>query len=451
MVKYTFDEIIKSNLLLYHYIRGSQSYGLQTPESDTDTGSVFMAPAEQLLGLGFDYQDQIADDKGDNVSLELNKFMRLLLKSNPTVLESLYIPQNCVLYEHPIMTQIKEKRDIFLTKECFKPFGGYAVEQIRKCRGLHKAFVNPITERLWPLDFCYTFHRQGSSKIRNWLEYRGLKQKYCGLVNIPNMHDVLGCYYDWGNHFLNEGVTLDDLINAWNDKTEYDTIKIVREIKENGREDMRQTLVKAQFKNMVKFIVDFYNLYDYFAVSASNESIDEHVKNNIIKWYEKQKPIGYGGIVREDGKSNEIRLSSVAKGEKPICWISYNSSGYSSHCVDYKNYVDWLEHRNPVRYENNKGKTYDAKNVSHAFRLIAMCTEIASGEGFNVDRTDIDRDFLLKVKHHGYEYEEIIAMLDEKKKIMDEAIASSTLTEKIDVEVVNDILLDIRKKQLQIK
>ena len=432
MSKLSFEDIRNRNLLIYEYIRGSQAYGTALPDSDTDTGGVYMCPIEHLIGLGFDYQEQVADNKNDNVWLELNKYMQLLVKSNPTVLESLFVPDRCVIYESPVMSEIKKHRDIFITKQCFRPFGGYSIEQIRKCRGLHKAFVNPVTERLWPLDFCYTFHKQGSSKIRNWLEYRGMEQKYCGLVNIPNMHDVLGCYYDWGMHFSDKGISCEDIISALNDKTEYDTIKIVNQIKGEGRTDLKDLLKKAQFKNMAKFIVDFYGLGSDM--------------NKLWEWYSSQKPIGYSGIVGEDGKSNEIRLSSVSKGEKPVCWISYNSSGYSSHCVDYKNYMDWVKNRNPVRYETNKGKTYDAKNVSHAFRLIAMCTEIARGEGFIVDRRGIDSDFLIKVKQHGFEYDEVMEMLDEKKRIMDEAISASTITENVDIDFVNDLLVNIRKK-----
>lgn len=441
MRRLTFDDIRGRNLLLYQYIRGSQAYGTALPDSDVDEGGVYMAPAEQLLGLGFDYQEQVTDGKNDKVWLELNKFMKLLLKSNPTVLEALFIPKRCVLFEHPIMKFIKDNRNVFVTKECFKPFGGYAVEQIKKCRGLNKMIVNPVSERLWPLDFCYTFYKQGSSKIKNWLEYRDLKQKYCGLVNIPNMHDVYGCYYDWGNHFLNEGVTLDDLVAAWNDRTEYDTVEIVRKVKEEGREDLRDVLKKAQFRNMVSFIVDFYGLSD------ETGDITEFLLGN---WYERQKPIGYCGIVGEDGKSNEIRLCSVSKNEKPICWLTYNQTGFSKHCIDYKNYKDWERNRNPVRYKSNLDKNYDAKNVSHSFRLIAMCTEIARGEGFNVDRTGIDCDFLLDVKNHKYEYDEVIDLLERRKEEMDKAISESTIPEKIDVDFVNELLLDIRRRQLNI-
>ena len=172
--------------------------------------------------------------------------------------------------------------------------------------------------------------------------------------------------------------------------------------------------------------------------------------SEFIVWFEKQKPIGYKGMVGDDGLSTELRLSSVSKGEKPICWVCYNQNGYQKHCIDYKNYKDWEKHRNPVRYQSNLSKNYDSKNVSHAFRLIAMCTEIAQGKGFNVNRRNIDRDFLLDVKNHKYEYDDVIKLLDEKKAIMDEAIAKSTIPDDVDVEAVNQLLIKIREKQLKI-
>ena len=443
MKKYSFDDIRKNNLLLYEYIRGSHAYGLEKPDgtSDIDTAGVFIEPKEWLLGLGLDYQEQIADEKNDNVWYSLKKYANLLLSSNPTVLESLFIPERCILFEHPIMTEIKKNRNAFVTKDCFKPFIGYSIEQIKKCRSLHKMFLFEDIERLWPLDFCYTFHKQGSSKIRNWLEYRGLKQQYCGLVNIPNMHDVLGCYYDWGNHFLNEGVTLEDLINGWNDITDYDTIKIVRQIKEEGREDLKEVLKKAQFKNMVRFIVDFYHLR---VDSAPYDSYD-FTADNLERWYKGQKPIGYKGIVGEDGESNEIRLSSVSKGEMPICWIFYSKDSYSQHCRDWKNQQEWKKNRNPERYKENKGKLFDRKNVAHAVRLLHMGKEIASTGEVNVDRTNIDKDFILGIRLGNTKYEDIISYIEQQKKEMEDLMDKSILPEHIDVNFVNELLIKIRQ------
>lgn len=418
MEKLTFEEIRKRGLLLYEYRRGSHAYGLNTETSDEDFGGVYMCPIEQLYDLGFEYQEQIANETNDIVWYELNKFMRLLLSSNPTVLESLFIPEDCIVYEHPIMTYIKSFREQFITKQCFKSFGGYAVTQIEKARGLNKKIVNPITKRLGPLDFCYTFFKQGSTKIQNWLEYRNLKQQYCGLVNIPNMHDVYGCYYDWGNFFINENITLDKCAESFYNG-DYENDALCR---------------------MISFVITHYDLHIEGYVDKTYEAFED--------WFKTVKPIGYSGIVGEDNLSNELRLNSVSKGEIPICYISYNKTGYTKHCIDYKNYKDWEKHRNPVRYESNLNKNYDSKNMMHSFRLINMCTEIANGNGFNCDRRNIDRDFLLDVKSHKYEYEEIMKMLTDKKNIMDEAIKNSKINDNIDPSFVNSILINIRQKQI---
>ena len=62
---------IGDNLIIYSYIRGSQSYGLALPESDTDHGFVYISPMEQLLGLGLNYQEQISSDKNDDCGYEI--------------------------------------------------------------------------------------------------------------------------------------------------------------------------------------------------------------------------------------------------------------------------------------------------------------------------------------------------------------------------------------------
>lgn len=440
MKKYNFEEIKKRNLLIYNYLRGSHCHGISTPLSDEDYCGIYLAPVEQILGLGLDYQDQISNETNDIVWYELQKFMNLLLKSNPTVLEALFVDDKYVEYEHPIMTEIKKHKEKFLTKKCFDSFFSYAKSQIKKARGLNKKINWEVPERKGILDFVYTYHKQGSSKIRNWLEYRNLKQKYCGLVNVPNMHDNYSVFYDWGNHFLNENVTFEDLKEAYEDDNVYDTINIVKRLK-NGEKNLVlvKKLRKAKMKNMVNFIVKTYGLDDYHGLGGLVA---------LEYWFKLQKPIGYKGMTNETETSNELRLSSVEQGVLPICHISYNKDGYSSHCRVWKEYQDWIKHRNPVRYESNLKKSYDAKNMCECFRLINCGIEIARGEGYKVDRSNIDADFLLDVKNHKYEYNELMEMLEKKNDEMEKAMAESTIPEKIDIEFVNDLLLKIRKEQL---
>lgn len=161
---------------------------------------------------------------------------------------------------------------------------------------------------------------------------------------------------------------------------------------------------------------------------------------------------GHCGIVSESGESNSIRFSSVEKGDKPICYMTYNQNGYESHCKKYREYMEWKEKRNKARYENNleglekdKEKFYDAKNMMHCFRLLTMCIEVAEGKGIIVDRTHIDRDFLMDVRNRKYTYKELMEKLLELKERMDKAIENSQIIENIDVEFVNDLLLECRK------
>lgn len=169
MKKYTFDIVRKSGNLLYEYIRGSQAYGTSLPTSDVDMCGVYICDPDVLYGIQSGYEEQIADAKNDIVWYEIGRYISLLISSNPNMLESLYIPDRCVVYEHPIIRELKQNRDMFLTQECFKSFIGYAIEQIKKARGLNKKCVNPITERKTPIDFCYTFKEQGTTPIKNFL------------------------------------------------------------------------------------------------------------------------------------------------------------------------------------------------------------------------------------------------------------------------------------------
>lgn len=425
--------------LLYHYIRGSHAYGLNVETSDIDSGGVFCATQDDIIGTRFKYKDQISDAKSDNVFYELEKYISLLGNSNPNILESLFIPDNCVLYEHPAFSIIKENRDKLITKKCFNKFFGFASTQIAKARGLNKKIVNPITERKGPLDFVYTFYKQGSTKIENWLDHRGMYQKYCGLVNIPNMNNIMGVYYDWGNHFIHEHITCKDLYNGWlltNVNTLTDLIHRFKsgELSDNELEQFSPKYKQAQLGNMARFICDFYGV-KFHTITKRFED-----------WFNKQIPIGYSGMVGEDKLSNELRLSSVSKGEMPVCYINYNKDGYSQHCREYKEYKDWEKNRNPVRYESNLDKNYDSKNMMHSFRLMQMCIEIAQDKGFNCDRRNIDREFLLNIRNHKYEYDELIAMLDKKKDEMNEAIKNSDLPDDIDPNFLNELCIKIRKE-----
>jgi hypothetical protein len=85
--------------------------------------------------------------------------------------------------------------------------------------------------------------------------------------------------------------------------------------------------------------------------------------------------------------------------------------------------------------------------MMHCIRLIRMGKEIANGDGLILDRRVAgDREFLMAVRNHQFEYDELMEIVNKDKANLDEAIKSSTLPQKIDESFVNDLLINIRKK-----
>ena len=345
-------EIVKSQqLLLLDCISGSRAYGLNTPQSDTDLKGVFLVPKSIYYGLSF--TDQVNNATNDEVYYELKRFVDLLVKNNPNILELLGTPEDCIRLKHPIMDVLKP--ELFLSRLCQQTFAGYAQAQIKKAQGLNKKIVNPVEkERKSILDFCYVVNGQGSLALNQWLEQRSFKQEECGLINIAHMRDVYALFH------------------------------------------------KSQLSRG--------------SLHGISSGID----------------------------ANAVSLSSIEERLEPLAVMSFNKDGYSSYCKDYREYWDWVEKRNEVRYENTQdhGKNYDSKNMMHTFRLLNMAEEIAREETIHVRRND--RDFLLKIRSGVYSYSDLVEQANEKIERMEEWYAQSNLPTVPDVLKAEELLFQMR-------
>lgn len=189
----TIQDLKNKNLLLFEAISGSRAFGLATENSDTDIRGVYYLPKEDFFGLN--YIPQISNETNDITYYEIGRFIELLQKNNPNILEILASPEDCILYKHPLMDLLKTED--FLSKLCKDTFAGYAVSQIKKAKGLNKKIVNPIDkERKSILDFCFILDGQGSVPLKKWLDEDGLSQEKCGLINIDHTKGMFALFYD---------------------------------------------------------------------------------------------------------------------------------------------------------------------------------------------------------------------------------------------------------------
>lgn len=178
--------------LLLKCISGSRAYGLHTATSDTDYKGVFMLP--KPLFYGFEQTEQLNNSTNDIVFYEWRRFLDLLLKNNPNIMELLATPDDCVLYKHPLMELVRPED--FLSKLCCQTFAGYAQSQIKKARGLNKKISNPVEpERRSIPDFCYILKGLGVVPLQDWLAENGFGMNDCALVKIPHMRDLFGLFH----------------------------------------------------------------------------------------------------------------------------------------------------------------------------------------------------------------------------------------------------------------
>ena len=373
---------------LYLVIRGSHAYGTNIETSDTDYAGVFIQSMDNILGSS--YKEQINDDKNDIVIYELRRFLELLASNNPTVLELLNTPEDCVIYKDPIFEKVLENRDKFITKICAKSFGGYARQQISKAKGQNKKqnWEKDKVTRKDLLDFCYVIEGEKSIPIKNVLDERGYDQKFIGVVNIPNSRDMYAAFYDMKAH------------------------------------------------------------------ECFSESVPEKDREEFKEFYKsggKSVGLGYKGLIKKGegenvAESNQLRLSNIPKGEVASFVFSYNKDGYSQHCKDYNSYETWLNERNEARWVDVKshGQKIDGKNMMHCRRLMDMAREIGEGKGIIVRRPNAQE--LIDIRKGKVDLQSLIDHVENEIKEVDKLFNESNLPESVDKDFVNNLIIDIRKE-----
>lgn len=153
------------NAVQYEVLTGSVAYGCSGDTSDMDIIGFCIPPKTivfpHLAGeiYGFDKQDtkfeqfqshHVVDasaSKTYDISIYgIVRFFRLVMENNPNMIDTLYVPQRCVLHCTRVGQMVRDNRHLFLHAGAYHKFRGYAYGQMHKIKtkkpeGKRKAIV----------------------------------------------------------------------------------------------------------------------------------------------------------------------------------------------------------------------------------------------------------------------------------------------------------------------
>ena len=146
-----------ANTIHYEVETGSVAYGVANRDSDVDVVGFCIPPKNivfphfngEILGFGknkqrFEQEQQhhIIDPTargGEGQEYDLNiynivKFFNLCMAGNVNMVDTLFVPNRCVLFMTPIGSEVRMSRKMFLSKHMYHKFRGYAYAQCSKMK-----------------------------------------------------------------------------------------------------------------------------------------------------------------------------------------------------------------------------------------------------------------------------------------------------------------------------
>jgi len=160
---------------------GSQAYGVSSESSDIDIYGICIPPKEEVFphlrgeiqGFGRQKQrfeqyqqhhiiDSEAGKEYDLTIYNITKYFSLAMDNNPNIVDSLFVPRNCVCFSTQIGELIRQNRTKFLHKGSFQKFLGYAYSQLHKIKNNKSAESSRkelIAKHGYDTKFAYHIYR----------------------------------------------------------------------------------------------------------------------------------------------------------------------------------------------------------------------------------------------------------------------------------------------------
>lgn len=171
------EQLMAEHNMILKGIVGSKLYGTFTENSDTDYLACFMPDMDYVIGIKKCEQVEMKTNPSnskspntktdvDSVNYSLPKLFHILKENNPTALELLFLPENCVVFCAEPWKKVLAHKNIFLSKKAKHTFLGYAFQQKAKVLNKKDRYSQFITAQ----DLVNSYAAAGLTELPERLE-----------------------------------------------------------------------------------------------------------------------------------------------------------------------------------------------------------------------------------------------------------------------------------------
>jgi predicted nucleotidyltransferase len=140
--------IPKKEIVFPHTVGIIKNFGWQGEEFEQwQKHHVFDQDA--LGGRGREYDFQI---------FNIIKYFNLLMENNPTVIDSLFTPRECIVHCTEVGNMVRDNRKLFLSKRCWAKYKGYAMSQLHKMAGHQRSGKRKKIQEQYGFDLKFGLH-----------------------------------------------------------------------------------------------------------------------------------------------------------------------------------------------------------------------------------------------------------------------------------------------------
>ena len=179
------DDIKKTNAIhppqwlipntMYLTRMGSEAYGVSTDNSDIDIYGFCIPPrdmvfphlAGEISGFGkqikrfeqwTEHHCQYNGCEYDFSVYGIVKYFNLVSHNNPNMIDSIFVPENCIVHQTQISQLVRENRKSFVHKGCWHTFKGYAYQMMHKLKTKNPQGKRKELIEKYKYDVKYAYH-----------------------------------------------------------------------------------------------------------------------------------------------------------------------------------------------------------------------------------------------------------------------------------------------------